>query len=368
MKRKLIVALIVLAGGALLIVPLIQSNPPADKESPISFDTPGSGNIMTAVDRQIDVKINVDSKDSRVVEMTFSSGDNVLGSWKNPKKSVVATLIAENLGMGDHQLVCRATDSDGDEFTERIILRVVSDITPDQYGARILTPFPHTTTSFTQGLEFYQGRLFEGTGDPNNAGKTWVGEVDLATGTRKENFVGLSQPYFGEGITILNDKLYQITWTNGKCFVYDVNKLGPGSPVILKEFGYVGQGWGLCNDGTYLIMSNGSGRLYFRDPENFAVIRTLDVFSNRGPVLNLNELEYIDGLIYANIWQQNALVMIDPATGKVVGQIDATEVVAQGRGIAGDVLNGIAHNRETGQTYMTGKYYNKLFEVEFVKR
>ena len=132
------------------------------------------------------------------------------------------------------------------------------------------------------------------------------------------------------------------------------------------EFSYSGEGWGLCNDGQSIIMSDGSERIVFRDPKSFTTERTIEVYNNEGPIINLNELEYIDGRIYANVWMTNMIVVIDPLTGQVLEEIDATNFVIQNRG-AGESLNGIANDKTTGKTYLTGKYWKGLFEVEFVE-
>ena len=159
----------------------------------------------------------------------------------------------------------------------------------------------------------------------------------------------------------MNDKIYQLTWKNQKCYVYDVNSLQ-----LLSEFNYKGEGWGLTHDGTSLIMSDGTERIVFRNPETFAIERTIEVYNNQGPINYLNELEYIDGKIYANVWTTAGVAVFDPKTGKVLEEISGAELFKVGRG-SGEVLNGIAHNPATGKTYMTGKNWVKLFEVKFVE-
>jgi YVTN family beta-propeller protein len=209
-------------------------------------------------------------------------------------------------------------------------------------------------------LEFNEGKLFEGTGDPNQAGETVIAEVDLKTGAIVRK-MGLDASHFGEGITILGNELYQLTWKNQKCIVYNKSDF-----TSIKELTYTGEGWGLCNDGKSLIMSDGSERIYFRSPKTFDVERTIEVYTDQGPIARLNELEYVDGLIYANIWTSNNVAVIDPATGKVIATIDATQLVQEGKG-NGEVLNGIAYNSATKKLYMTGKFWPKLFEVKVKK-
>jgi glutamine cyclotransferase len=148
-----------------------------------------------------------------------------------------------------------------------------------------------------------------------------------------------------------------LTWQQQKCFVYDKESL-----VLQKDIPYTGEGWGLCNDGTYLIMSDGTERLYFRDPETFEIKKIIEVYDQFGPKIKLNELEYINGKIYANVWMEDQLLVIDPATGKVNAIVDCKDVIAQGRG-TGEVLNGIAYNPTTKKTYLTGKNWSKSVEV-----
>jgi glutamine cyclotransferase len=234
----------------------------------------------------------------------------------------------------------------------------LSDVAPQQWTASIVQSFPHNPLSFTQGLEFSNGELFESTGDPNHDGSTIVSKVNLKTGATIEKN-GLDANYFGEGITILNNKVYQITWREQKCFVYDSKSL----QLKLKDFTYTGEGWGLCNDGKSIIMSDGTERITFRNPETFQIERTIEVYDQVGPRAKLNELEYVDGKIYANVWMLDLILVIDPNTGKVIAEIDAASVSAEGKG-AGDVLNGIAFNPATKKIYLTGKYWSKLFEVK----
>jgi glutamine cyclotransferase len=159
----------------------------------------------------------------------------------------------------------------------------------------------------------------------------------------------------------MNGEIYQISWKNDSCFVYDAGTLSP-----LRYYTYSGEGWGLTHDENTLIMSDGTEKIYFRDPKTFKVLKVLSVYTNQGPINYLNELEYIDGLIYANVWMSNIIAVIDPLTGRVLSTIDATEVVKKGKG-TGEVLNGIAYNPTTQKTYLTGKYWPSLFEVKITQ-
>jgi glutamine cyclotransferase len=240
------------------------------------------------------------------------------------------------------------------------VLYVLSDVTPESWSLVLKNQYVHNDSSFTQGLAFSDGKLFEGTGDPNGIGATMIGEVDLNSGKilRKKS---VAAPVFGEGITLVGNELFQITWQNSTCFVYDKKTFAP-----LRQYTYAGEGWGLTYDGAYIIMSDGSETLTFRDPKTFKEIKTIQVYTHEGAITKLNELEYIDGFIYANIWTSNLIAVIEPTTGKVIATIDATEAVQRGKG-NGEVLNGIAHNQKTGKTYITGKFWTSLFEVAFTK-
>ena len=357
MKKYIVIALIVIVGGTLLIMPLFKEDPNNGTIATLPAVFSFTDNLATVGDEKVQVEILL-NEEATLIELLYN--DSVLQTWENQKSNVSFEIEAGVYGVGTRSLNLRSVNLDGREFLDQRFIRVLSDIIPDKEMARIVEQFPHNTTSFTQGLEFYNGKLYEGTGDPGDLGGTMVGEVDIATGEIGTK-MQLQAGYFGEGITIMEGILYQLTWHNGKCYMYDTQD----SLQLTGEFSYVGEGWGLCNDGESLIMSDGTERLTFRDPKDFTIQHSIDVYDNNGPISKLNELEYIDGKIYANVWTKNFIVVIDPLTGKVLKEIDATDLVLAGRG-NGEVLNGIAYNPETGKVYMTGKNWNKLFEVKFV--
>ena len=221
--------------------------------------------------------------------------------------------------------------------------------------------YPHDTTSFTEGLEWHDGALYESTGLLN---KSKLAKVNLTTGIDIQK---ITFPEFGEGITILNGKLYQLTYTEKKCFVYDAKSLKK-----IKEFTYDGEGWGMTNNGKQLIMNNGGDKLYYRDPETFKVMNIVSVTDNYGPVAKINELEWVNGVIYSNIWETNTIITINPESGKVIGKVDMTnlinqylpEMVEKGQR-EGALLNGIAYDSTTKRFFITGKLWPKIFEVTF---
>lgn len=224
------------------------------------------------------------------------------------------------------------------------------------YRYRIVNTFPHDKNAFTQGLEFHNGYLYESTG---LNGQSSLRKVELRTG-RVLQIHRLPDEYFAEGITIFGDRIYQLTWQNGVCFVYNLNNFRQET-----QFRYYGEGWGLTNDGKHLIMSDGSETITFRDPETFVEVRKITVRAQGKPVRSLNELEYIEGEIWANIWHSDMIARIDPQSGVVKAWVDMEGLPVPNRGLE-DVLNGIAYDRQTKRIFVTGKNWSKLFEIELI--
>jgi len=228
------------------------------------------------------------------------------------------------------------------------------------WGYEVVATHPHDTSSFTEGLFFHEGRLFESTGE---VGTSYIREVELTTG-RAIRQRDLAPPYFGEGTIFFGDKLYQLTWTSGKAFVYDWKTFKPTG-----EFTYDGEGWALTTDGTSLIMSNGTPMIRWRDPKTFAVTDSISVTDHGTAVTSLNELEWVKGEIWANVWQSEQIARIDPKTGVVTGWIDLSGILkAIDRTGREDVLNGIAYDAANDRYYVTGKRWAKLFEIKLKRR
>lgn len=232
---------------------------------------------------------------------------------------------------------------------------------PVQLNYSLLNVYPHDTASYTQGLEYVNGVLYEGTGNPrkeDNISK--LRKVDYKTGkVLKET--SIKGKLFGEGITVMGDKIYQITWEDKKAFVYNLSDFK-----LVKEFTYNTEGWGLTNNGNYLIMSDGSDKIYFRDPNTFQEITHISVQDNTGMRNNINELEYINGFIYANVYQTDEVLKIDPSNGHVVGKINFSELKNGYPELTtppSDYFNGIAWDSTGNRIFVTGKYWSKLFEV-----
>jgi MYXO-CTERM domain-containing protein len=232
---------------------------------------------------------------------------------------------------------------------------------PNRAFAQTATPrveavYPHDTGAFTEGLELFEGKLYESTG---LNGKSTVRRVTLTTGAIEKS-ISLDSSFFGEGLTRIDRTLINLTYTTGVAIVFDLDTFAE-----LKRFTYTGQGWGLCYDGTDLVMSNGSDTLAFRDPSTFAVRREVTVRRNGTPVSQLNELECVGSLVYMNEWKTDNILRVDKASGNVLTLIDASALLTAAEKQNADVLNGIAYDEAKRRFYLTGKYWPKLFEVSF---
>jgi glutaminyl-peptide cyclotransferase len=228
-----------------------------------------------------------------------------------------------------------------------------------EYGYEIVNTFPHDPRAFTQGLEYLNGYLYESTG---LRGESSLRRVNLETGEVVQ-MRELDDEHFGEGLTIFDGRIFQLTWQAGVGFIYDLETFD-----LIGEFSYQGEGWGLTNDGDRLIMSDGSNTLFFRDPDTFEEIGKVDVYDDHGPVMMLNELEYIEGEVWANIWLEDVIVVIDPESGQVTRRINLTGLLQpedQGDRRV-DVLNGIAYDQDQGRIFVTGKLWPALYEIELV--
>lgn len=225
----------------------------------------------------------------------------------------------------------------------------------------ILNVYPHDTRAFTQGLVFYGDFLYEGTG---LYGSSSVRKIDLASGIVLENR-DLEAEFFGEGITIFQGKLIQLTWREKRGFVYDLESFEK-----LHSFIYKSEGWGLTTDGKHLIMSDGSSYLTYLDPNSFKPLRKIQVFDRVGPVKYLNELEFVHGQIYANVWLTNTIVIINPLTGEVLGKLDLEELTRAEKELNPqvDVLNGIAHDPINDRLFVTGKLWSNVYELKLILR
>jgi len=233
---------------------------------------------------------------------------------------------------------------------------VYSDAVPKRYGFKIIHTYPHSRDAYTQGLVYDNGVFFEGTGQETGSS---LREVELETGKviRQHN---LDAALFGEGIALYKDRIYQVTWKNMVGFIYDKSTFN-----VINKIYYSTEGWGLTTINDRIVMSDGSNVLYFFEPEMFTVVSRIEVYDNKEKIDSLNELEYINGEIWANIWMSDRIARIDPVSGKVIGYIDLTGLLSPSdRNPDTDVLNGIAYDNNGKRIFVTGKRWPKLFEIK----
>jgi glutaminyl-peptide cyclotransferase len=231
--------------------------------------------------------------------------------------------------------------------------------TPPLATYKVVNTYPHDRDAFTQGLLYEEGWLYEGTG---LYGRSTLRKVALETGEVVQTRA-ISDTYFGEGITIFGDRIIQLTWQSQVGFVYDKTSFAQ-----IGEFSYPTEGWGLTHDGARLIMSDGTATLHFLDPQTFQELNTIEVYDTNGPVVQLNELEYVNGEVYANIWKTDRIARISPETGQVLGWIDLSGLLGpEDRQQHVDVLNGIAYDVAGDRLFVTGKLWPKLFEIKVIE-
>lgn len=337
----------------LLIIPLsillVACGSSNEKQKPsFSLKTNATKNTIT-LGETLNISLN-NPKNETISSVTYTlNGKPVSESFK----------VGSKLGKHDLQAIVKY---DNKEETVTTPITVLNNEAPKVYTFKILNEYPHDITSYTQGLEFRNGELYESSGQ---YGESKLRKVDFKTGKVLKN-VDLAKEYFGEGLTVLNDKVYQLTWKRGTGFVYNANTLEKESSF---KYGKSREGWGICNDNKTLYKSDGTERIWTLNPETLAEEDYIQVFTNKGRINNINELEWINGKIYANRYQKNGVAIINPNNGAVEAVVDFSplkEKVTQHAKL--DVLNGIAYNPETKTIFVTGKRWDKLFEVEIVEK
>jgi glutaminyl-peptide cyclotransferase len=284
------------------------------------------------------------------VEVVRVQVDGIKSHYENAHDTIM--FATGTLKTGWHQIVVSGHTAQKMSFSDTLRIELLSDLDPTEMSYVVLGSFPHQESSFTEGLEFYKGELYEGTGQ-NGVSKLL--KIDLPTGkTLMET--SLDAKYFGEGITVVNDKIYQLTWQSGVCFRYKMDF------TLEKTFTYYTQGWGMTHRDSTIIISDGSSKLYFYNTE---MVKTgeIDVYDQSGPVRQLNELEFVDGYVYANIFESTRIVKIDITTGKVVAFMRMDALVPPAINVKKDVLNGIAKQPFENALYLTGKNWPQLFKI-----
>lgn len=328
--------------------------------SAVSFKYPEQGQSFGLGD---EVKVELDlPKGELITSATYLLDGKTIETKNNAEPLILKT---EGLAVG-YKIITAITDNGTKKDTTTINIVLNSGRKPEQLGYKVANIFPHDTSSYTQGLEYHDGRLLESTG---LAGQSTLRWVTLQTGKSIQQ-VSIDKQYFGEGATLVGDRIALLTWKGNMGFVYDAKTLEQ-----IGSFPYQSsrEGWGLCYDGTHLIKSDGTNRLYFLNKDSFNEESVIEVYDNKGAVNSINELEYIDGKIYANIYMTDVIVVIDPKSGIVEKSIDLSGLLAKGYSrkssdINIDVLNGIAWDKQGKRLFVTGKKWPKLFEITLVAK
>ena len=318
-------------------------------------------NTPTKIKSNETLKISISEKEGKPIKSVQFSID----SKKISSEGTSVEINIKDYKLGKHQITALVFYEDKTKKETKTVY-FMADSSPEIYTYKVVNTFPHDEKSYTQGLEYYNGFLYEGTG---RKGSSFIRKVELKTGKSLQQ-KDLDETYFGEGITILNNKIYQLTWQSGIGFVYDLESFEKE-----KEFKYTKsrEGWGLANNGKQLIKSDGTERIWFLNPETLIEESYIEAYTNKQKVEKLNELEFINGKIYANIWQKNSILIVDPTTGKVDGVADLNGLKAliekeQNLTEDDDVLNGIAFDKENNRLFVTGKHWSKLYEIELLKK
>ncbi len=304
---------------------------------------------------RIGVVIDPDSRnkppDSVII---FFDGKRIDKLVSDPMKCEIASTHTQSTGRKSLKAVAYINGKANTTITRFMI--ILSDKVPKRYGYRIIHTYPHDRNAFTQGLFYDNGILYEGTGQETGSS---LREVELATGTVIRQ-LNLDPSLFGEGITLYKNRIYQVTWRSKVGFVYDKQTFNQ-----INKIYYQTEGWGLTTIDDRIIMSDGTNELYIFEPEMFTVVSHLEVYDNEKKVDQLNELEYINNEIWANIWMTDLIARIDPLSGKVLGYIDLKGILAERDRVSDtDVLNGIAWDKEGGRIFVTGKFWPRLFEIK----
>lgn len=314
------------------------------------IEQPRNGARMTVGDT-IQFKISTNDPAIKIDSASISTNGKALPhgalSWNTSLESP-----------GKKNLLVSVFLSNGTVEKKRHSVTLFSDIEPVAYTYRIINTYVHDPDAFTQGLLIDQGQLYESTGEK---GHSTIRKIDLKSGKVTQS-ANLSSQYFGEGIGLMNDKIYMLSWKARTGFIFDKNSLEQTG-----QFAYATEGWGMTAKDDTLLMSDGSHRIRFMDPASFTELRQIEVYDQTGPIDFLNELEYINGDLFAIRWQTNSIYIIDPASGKVKGILDLTGIfdfANYGRRI--DVLNGIAYDKDSDKYYITGKWWPKLFEIQLI--
>ncbi|QED37563.1 glutaminyl-peptide cyclotransferase [Antarcticibacterium arcticum] len=297
-------------------------------------------------------------KNRQIDSVRFFLNENNLGTGTSGNM-LKFQLKDEKLG---NQVIKAMVFSEGEKDTLQLPVKIYNSTPPTVYTYKIVNTYPHDRTAYTQGLEFYRDTLYESTGQ---YGRSSLRKTNFETGEVLSK-IDLADKYFGEGLSVLNDKIYQLTWNEGEGLIYDISTLAKEGSF---KFNQSKEGWGLCNDGTRFYKSDGTEKIWILNGTTLAEETYIQPTTHRSISTQLNELEWVEGKIYANTYQKDGVAIINPENGAIEGLINfqgLRDQVTQHADL--DVLNGIAYNPNTKKLYVTGKNWDKLFEVEIIKK
>jgi glutamine cyclotransferase len=321
-----------------------------DNENLFSFDTAAFKEVYQPNEMAILSVLNPQNK--KIDSIIYYANDLKIGSKKDNEK-ISLSLSDKKLG---YQNIKALVYFEGENVETTTRIEVVSSIEPKLLNYNIVNTFPHDTLAFTEGFEFYRDTLIESTGQK---GASHFRKYDYKTG-KVHKQVNMDSQYFGEGITVINNKIYQLTWQSNVGFIYDANTLKQ-----IKTFPYDKpiEGWGMTNDGKHIYQSDGTEKIWKMNPETQKMEDYINVYTNTNKIKSINELEWIDGKIYGNIWQKDAIAVINPITGAVEGVLNLAGLRSKIKFPGAEVLNGIAYNPKTKTIFVTGKNWDKMFEI-----
>ncbi|SKB82985.1 Glutamine cyclotransferase [Parapedobacter luteus] len=345
---------------ATVLIAFIASCNTQKQASKFRFATPEAGTLVK-IGESIPLKLVFPSEVSTFDSVVYAMDGEVLARRTD---STPVTLDTEKAAFGSRTLSAKLYYGGEEQVAYSNIIVVPPP--PKRYSFKIINEYPHDPKAYTQGLEFDENNiLYESTGNESSGqnGKSSLRKVDYRTGEVIQR-LDLDDRYFGEGLTLVGDKVVQLTWREKVGFVYNKNTFAK-----IGEFAYgqSAEGWGLCYDGNRLIKSDGSSRLYFLNKDTYAEEGFIEVYNDKGPVDSINELEYIDGKVYANIYTKDIIVIIDPETGAIEGEINLIGIYADKKDHNNE-LNGIAYDRRGDRLFITGKLWSKLYHIELVER
>lgn len=353
-QRNYTVKFILLIGAFLSAALVVSCKGDDNQSSLLGFKLPEQGQTY-GLGEEVKVQLDVPAE-TKISNVSYLLDGKAIGSKNNSETFAIKTA---DLALG-YRLITAVVDNGKRKDTLTINIVLKSAVKPVEYTYKVLNVFPHDTTSYTQGLEYHNGKFLESTGEYGESTLRWV---DLQSGKALQK-IAVDKQYFGEGSSLVGDKIIMLTWKENIGFVFDSKSLKQESTFPYQNSR---EGWGLAFDGQRLMKSDGSNRIWFLNAKDYKEESYIDVYDNNGQVDQLNELEYIDGKIYANIYQTDKIAVIDPKNGAIERYLNFAGLLPEKDKFANtDVLNGIAWDASGKRLFITGKKWDKLFQVELV--